>query len=217
MTPTVPPALLQINGQNATSNTNTVTSLDQILVTTTSPVKWNFTATLSNGQPDTSIPTVQGGTFPAISSLPGTEPNPTQALPANITSFDLLAPPGDVVTLTLTNANTGTAVATYVFDVASAISGNWSNMTYQGPILAGGADNGVCAMTISNVGAITGTCSSSTVANETFTLSGQQGWSNQLSLIGSNGWNFGAGVTVTGAKLSGPISGGATGLWTASR
>jgi hypothetical protein len=216
-TPIAASALLQINGQNTTSNTNTVTSLDQIFVTATVPVKWAFTATLPNGQPDTSIPTVSGGTFPAIGGLPGTEPNPTQMLPASGTPFNLLAPPGDVVTLTLIDASSGTVLNSYEFDVESALAGNWSNMSYQGPILANGADNGVCAMTISSVGAITGTCSSSTVANETFTLTGQVGWSNQLTLMGSNGWNFGAGATATVTKLTGPISGAATGLWTASR
>jgi len=217
VTPTAASALLQINGQNTTSNTNTVTSLDQIFVTATVPVKWAFTATLPNGQPDTSIPTSPGGTFPAISSLPGTEPTTTQVLPANGTSFNLIAPPGDVVTLTLTDASSGTVLNSYEFDVESALAGNWSNMSYQGPILANGADNGVCAMTISSVGAITGTCSSSTIANEIFTLTGQVGWSNQLTLMGSNGWNFGAGATATVTKLTGPISGAATGLWTASR
>lgn len=212
VTPTAASALLQINGQNAISNTNTVTSLDQLFVTATVPVKWTFTATLPNGQPDTSIPTAQGGAFRAISSLPGTEPTPTQMLPASGTSFDLLAPPGDVVTLTLTDASTGTVVASYVFDVNSALAGSWPTMSYTQA--SGTYDVGNCSFTVSNTGVFNGSCVSSNVSGETFTFSGQQGWASSATLTGSNGWIFSS--SSAGAKtISGTL--GSAGSWTASR
>jgi hypothetical protein len=212
VTPTAASALLQINGQNTTSNTNTVTSLDQIFVTATVPVKWTFTATLPNGQPDTSIPTVTGGTFPAISSLPGTEPTTTQVLPANGTSFYLIAPPGDVVTLTLTDASSGTVLNSYEFDVNSALAGTWPTMSYTQA--SGTYDVGNCSFTVSSVGVINGICTSSNIAGETFTITGKQGWSSQVAFTGSNGWSF-TGYAGTTTSMAGQL--GSAGSWNASR
>jgi len=204
-------ALLQINSSNATSTTNTVTSLDQLRVTATVPVNWTFTATLPDGQPDTSIPTVPGGTFQAISSLPSSEPNPTQILPASGTSFDLAAPPGDAVNLTLTNASNGAVVATYLFDVNSALAGTWPTMSYTQA--SGTYDVGNCTFTVSSSGVINGTCTSSNIAGETFTITGKQGWSS-VTLVGSNGWTF-TSSSINATALSGTL--GSAGSWTASR
>ncbi|OIQ93553.1 hypothetical protein GALL_245130 [mine drainage metagenome] len=206
-----PTAALFINGASVSSTTNTVTSLDQLLVKASTNFQWSFTATLPNGQPDTSIPIVQGGTFQAISSLPGTEPTITAELPASGTTFDLLAPPGDTVKLTLTDASTGTVVANYVFNVNSALAGTWSKMSYTQA--SGTYDVGNCSFTVSSSGVFSGSCASSNIAGETFTLTGRQGWAN-VTLVGSNGWTF-TSSSINAATLSGNL--GSAGSWTASR
>lgn len=210
-----PTAALFINGASVSSTTNTVTSLDQLLVKASTNFQWAFTATLPNGQPDTSIPIVQGGTFQAISSLPGTEPTITAELPASGTTFDLLAPPGDTVKLTLTDASTGAVVATYQFTVNSALAGSWPTMSYTQS--AGTYDTGNCTFTVSTVGAFTGSCTSSNIAGETFTLSGQQGWAGQVAFNGSNGYAF-TGSASNANTMAGEINGNITiGSWNSTR
>ncbi len=212
-TPATPTALLQINGTNATSTTNTVTSADNLVVSATAPVKWSFTATMANGQPDT--------TSQHITSLEGLQtpqPNPDALIPDPVTgvsSFYIGAMPGDTVTMTLTDPNTGAVVASYVFDVNSGLAGNWSmNYTYVANNIY---DTGTCSFTVSLTGAIQGSCASSNVAGETFSLTGQQTSSYSVVMTGSNGWTF-TNSSITPTSLSGTINnGGSNGSWTASR
>lgn len=135
-------------------------------------VNVQFKAQTANGQPDTA--TVSGITLDSTGAA---------SLSSNSGVFYVTVTPGDTLTVTVTDpSNSSASMPGYVLNQQSLFAGAWS-ITY--------GSNGTCTMNVTNVGAVTGSCSDS--ASGTYTISGQDvsgGNTNAFNLNGSNGYVF---------------------------
>lgn len=173
---------MTIDGAAATSTTNTVTSTNNLVVSSnasTKGIKWAFAATMSNGQKDTISQYIT-----SLDGLKTPQPNPDVAIPdptvTGADTFDITAMPGDTVTMTLNDATTGDQVGLYTFNVNSAYAGTWT-IDYTVPKFG----QGTCTMQITDSGKITGSCSDAT--NGAYTLQGQDQGSSGFQITASNG------------------------------
>lgn len=207
---------LTIDGTAVTSTTNTVTLANELTVKSDSQnkgLKWAFAATMSNGQKDTIsryITSLDGLTTP--------QPNPDVLIPdptvTGASTFNITAMPGDVVTMTLNDANTGDQVGLFTFDVRSYYAGTW-NIVYTVPKF----DQGTCAMQITDLGKITGSCSDQ--VNGSYTLQGQDQGSSGFQITATNGYVFASGPLGVAANtyMQNDIfsNGSQIGTWTANK
>lgn len=207
---------LTIDDTAVTSTTNTVTLANMLTVKSDSQnkgLKWAFAATMSNGQKDTIsryITSLDGLTTP--------QPNPDVLIPdptvTGASAFNITAMPGDVVTMTLNDANTGDQVGLFTFNVRSYYAGTW-NIDYTVPKFG----QGTCTMQITDLGNITGSCSDQ--VNGSYVLQGQDQGSSGFQITASNGYVFASSplAQASNTYMQNSIfsNGSQIGTWTANK